>query len=198
MKRCAWSSDSAEMLVYHDKEWGVPKQKVSELFECLTLEIFQAGLSWSTVLRKREAFRDDFYDFDVEKIIQFNDEDLERLMNDEAIIRNRAKIIATIQNAKACMNNDLVQLTWKPFDFMQMDGLNDNNKNDIKEFIKPYVKLFKDAGFKRVGPTTLYSYFQSVGVINDHEIDCFRHKELNDSFKAWFKERILEWILTAL
>ena len=105
-------------------------------------------------------------------------------MNDEAIIRNRAKIIATIQNAKACMNNDLVQLTWKPFDFMQMDGLNDNNKNDIKEFIKPYVKLFKDAGFKRVGPTTLYSYFQSVGVINDHEIDCFRHKELNDSFKA--------------
>ena len=64
MKRCAWSSDSAEMLVYHDKEWGVPKQKVSELFECLTLEIFQAGLSWLTVLRKREAFRDDFYDFD--------------------------------------------------------------------------------------------------------------------------------------
>lgn len=184
MKRCAWASDSAEMLVYHDKEWGVPKQKVSELFECLTLEIFQSGLSWSTVLRKREAFIDDFYDFDVEKISQFNDEDLERLMNDEAIIRNRAKIIATIQNAKACMNNDLVQLTWEPFDFMQMDGLNDNNKNDIKEFIKPYVKRFKDAGFKRVGPTTLYSYFQSVGVINDHEIDCFRHKELNDSFKA--------------
>ncbi|WP_203619457.1 DNA-3-methyladenine glycosylase I [Apilactobacillus nanyangensis] len=181
MKRCTWASDSAEMLVYHDKEWGIPKKKVSELFECLTLEIFQAGLSWSTVLRKRDAFRKDFVHFDVAKISQFNDDDIERLMNDEAIIRNRAKIIATIENAKACMNNDLVRLTWQPFNFMQMDGLNDNNKNDIKKFINPYVKSFKDAGFKRVGPTTLYSYFQSVGVINDHELDCFRHDEINNA-----------------
>lgn len=184
MKRCVWASDSTDMLVYHDKEWGVPKQKVSELFECLTLEIFQAGLSWATVLRKREAFREDFANFDVDKISRFNDEDVDKLMNDEGIIRNRAKIVATIQNAKACMNIDLVHLTWEPFDFTQMDGLNDNNKDDIKEFIRPYLKRFKDAGFKRVGPTTLYSYLQSVGVINDHELDCFRHKELNDSFKA--------------
>ena len=179
MKRCEWANDNAEMLVYHDKEWGVPKQQLSELFECLTLEIFQAGLSWSTVLRKRDAFRKDFADFDVAKISRFNDADIERLMNDEGIIRNKAKIVSTVENAKACMEHDLVRLTWEPFNFNQMDGLNDNNKDDIKEFIKPYVKAFKSAGVKRVGPTTLYSYFQSVGVINDHELDCFRHSEIN-------------------
>lgn len=178
MNRCSWANEDTNMLIYHDNEWGVKKFDVNDLFESLTLEIFQAGLSWQTVLNKRDAFRKSFCNFDIESISKFNDEDIERLLQNPKIIRNRAKIIATIENAKCCLENDLCQLTWQPFEFQSLDGLNNGDKIGTPDFVNDYVKSFKKIGFKRVGPTTMYSYLQSVGVLNDHDMNCFRHDQL--------------------
>ncbi|GAA6112407.1 MAG: DNA-3-methyladenine glycosylase I [Apilactobacillus sp.] len=178
MNRCKWANENTNMLIYHDNEWGVKKYDISELFESLTLEIFQAGLSWQTVLNKRNAFKEAFCSFDIRLISEFTEEDIIRLLQNPAIIRNRAKIEATIKNAKCCLENDLCELTWHPFDFKTMDGLNNGDKIGAPNFVNEYVKTFKNKGFKRVGLTTMYSYLQSVGVINDHELSCFRHDQL--------------------
>jgi len=163
-KRCAWASREP-LLSYHDVEWGTPVHDDRLLFEFLILEGMQAGLSWETVLRKRDAFRHAFVGFDPVKVSAFNSKDVTRLMKDESIIRNRAKIDAAIGNAKALA---VVQKEFASFDryvwaFDDKDALS---------------KDLKKRGFRFVGPTIVESFMQAVGIRNDHERGCYRRAEL--------------------
>lgn len=181
-ERCPWAgATGTEYARYHDDEWGVPMTDDRALFEKLTLEGFQAGLSWITILRKRENFRKAFHDFDAERIARFGERDIARLMTDEGIIRNRAKIEATISNAKAYLA--LSEKT--PFSHF-LWGLIDGRPviNKLQTFkdaptetdtSKRMSKALKSAGFRFVGSTTLYAFMQSTGMVNDHIVTCFRH-----------------------
>ncbi|GLB47065.1 DNA-3-methyladenine glycosylase [Philodulcilactobacillus myokoensis] len=186
--RCPWATKSNLLIDYHDSEWGVPKTNERELFECLSLEMFQAGLTWNLILKKRPAFKNVFDQFKIEQVSQFNQNDYSRLMSDASIIRNRAKIIATIHNAKMLQKMHqngmtLSKLTWQPVNFKPIDHhLKPGQEPNANELIKKYVKLFKKQGFKRVGPKTLYSYLQSIGVVNDHLITCFRHNQIKKEY----------------
>lgn len=184
-KRCAWPKDDALYLEYHDKEWGVPLKDEDKLFEFLILETFQAGLSWITILRKRENFRKAFDGFDYRKIAKYGDKEIERLENDAGIVRNKAKIRATIANAKAYMEvqkecGSFSRYIWdfvggKPIqnDFSKMADL--PAKTELAETIS---KDLKKRGFKFVGPTVIYAHMQATGMVNDHTKDCFRYKEV--------------------
>lgn len=179
INRCSWSNEDVNLLIYHDVEWGVPITDSQKLFEKLSLNIFMAGLSRKTVLKKRDALYKAFDDFIVHKVSKFDESDVNKLLSNKDIIRNQAKINAVINNAKICQNIDLYELTWRPFNYTTLDHLRNDKRvvtrDEILMFINRYIALFKDKKFKRIGPTTLYSYYQDVGVINDHDIDCFRH-----------------------
>ena len=181
-ERCSWAgATGSEYARYHDDEWGVPMTDDRALFEKLTLEGFQAGLSWITILRKRENFRKAFHGFDAARIARFGERDIARLMTDDGIIRNRAKIEATISNAKAYLS--LSETT--PFSRF-LWGLIDGRPviNTLRTFkdaptetdtSKRMSKALKTAGFRFVGATTLYAFMQSTGMVNDHIVTCFRH-----------------------
>jgi DNA-3-methyladenine glycosylase I len=181
-ERCAWAgATGTEYARYHDEEWGVPMTDDRALFEKLTLEGFQAGLSWITILRKRENFRKAFHDFDAARIARFTERDIVRLMNDEGIIRNRAKIEATISNAKAYLALS-ERMPFSRFIWGLIDGR--PIINSLKSFkdaptetedSKRMSKALKAAGFRFVGSTTLYAFMQSTGMVNDHVVSCFRH-----------------------
>lgn len=192
--RCGWVGISdAEYTRYHDEEWGVPKSDDQALFEKLILEGFQAGLSWLTILRKRENFRKAFHGFDAEHIACFGARDVTRLMADPGIIRNRAKIEATIENARVYQRlkerTSLGKFLW---DFLDGKPLI-HERRTMREIppetpeSKAISKALKKEGFRFVGPTTVYAFMQSSGFVNDHLVDCHRHgpcAALQHKFKA--------------
>lgn len=192
--RCAWLGIAdAEYTRYHDEEWGVPKSDDGALLEKLILEGFQAGLSWITILRKRENFRKAFHGFDAERIARYSAKDVERLMGDAGIVRNRAKIEATIENAQAYLRlrerTSLAKFLWDFLDgkpiIHERTGMGDIPPQSAES--KAISKALKKEGFRFVGPTTVYAFMQSSGFVNDHLINCFRHEKcaaLQRKFKA--------------
>lgn len=182
LERCPWPGIADPLYsAYHDTEWGVPHADDRRLFEKLILEGFQAGLSWLTILRKREAFRRAFHDFDPERIARYGKNDISRLMDDAGIVRNRLKIEATIDNARAYLalrsSTTLAAFLWSHMD----DGPILNTFRSLAEVpaataeSKRLSKALKAKGFRFVGPTTLYAFMQSAGLVNDHLVDCPRH-----------------------
>jgi DNA-3-methyladenine glycosylase I len=181
-ERCYWANSSPEMKEYHDKEWGVPEHNDRKLFELLILEGMQAGLSWSTILRKRQNFRGSFDDFDYNKIAKYTENKIEELLQNEGIIRNRLKIQAVITNAKMMLKvikefGSFDKYIWsfvnnKPI-VNQWESLSDiPPKIELSELIS---KDLKKKGFKFVGSTIVYAFMQAVGMVDDHLIDCFCH-----------------------
>ncbi|CAN5496702.1 DNA-3-methyladenine glycosylase I [soil metagenome] len=178
MKRCTWAEGSALMTEYHDSEWGVPIFDSGALYEMLMLEGFQAGLSWNTVLKKRDSFRKAFKNFDVQKVAKFTEGDIERLMQDEGVIRARAKIIATIGGANAYlkMQDDGVEFSDFIWSFSAGKPIQSNGKERIvtSDLSEQLSKELKKRGFKFVGPVIVYAFMQAVGIVNDHDAQCFR------------------------
>lgn len=179
--RCPWAGTDIDYRRYHDEEWGVPMTDDRALFEKLTLEGFQAGLSWITILRKRENFRKAFHDFDAARIARYSARDIDRLMANEGIIRNRAKIEATISNAKTYLalseRMPFSQYIWGFVDGRPIVNALASLKDARAEtdISKKMSKALKADGFRFVGSTTLYAFMQSTGMVNDHLITCFRH-----------------------
>lgn len=176
-KRCAWAQSNALMQAYHDTEWGIPQRDSRMLWEMLMLEGFQAGLSWITVLKKRDAFRLAFEDFDPVKVARFKEHDIERLMNDAGIIRARAKIEATIKGAQIYCDmkekdEDFSDFCWAFTDGKALKG--DGNHVPVTTPLSETISAeLKRRGFKFVGPTIVYAWMQAVGIVNDHASDCF-------------------------
>jgi DNA-3-methyladenine glycosylase I len=173
--RCWWAATMPE---YHDEEWGRPVRDDRALFEKLCLEAFQSGLSWSTILRKRESFRAAFAGFEIERVAAFGDDDVARLMADAGIVRNRAKIEAAIANARAAVDLPLAELLWS---FAPDPRPRPRTPADIPAVTPEstaMAKALKKRGFRFVGPTVCYAFMQTVGLVNDHTVDCFRFAEL--------------------
>lgn len=180
--RCPWPAKNAVAIAYHDSEWGVPLHDDAKHFEFIVLDSFQAGLSWNTILNKRENFRKAFDNFDYKVIAQYSNSKIEMLMQDEGIIRNRLKILATITNAKAFMQiqqefGSFDQYIWQFTAYKTID--HQLTKSDQTPVSTPesdaMSKELKKRGFKFVGTTICYAYMQAAGMINDHLISCFRH-----------------------
>ena len=187
-KRCGWCEGDALYEAYHDEEWGVPLYDDYRLFEFLILETFQAGLSWITILRKRENFRNAFDDFDFRKIAKYSEEKIEELMQDSGIIRNKMKIKASVANARAYMavQEEFGSFSEYIWDFVNAKPLQNNLKSSKEapaqtELSQKISKDLKKRGFKFVGPTVVYAHMQATGMVNDHEINCFRHKEVQEN-----------------
>ena len=184
-QRCAWCSEDPLYLDYHDQEWGVPQFDEVKLFEKLCLEGAQAGLSWLTILKKRESYRAAFDGFLWEKIARYNENDVTRLLADVGIVRNRLKVRAAIKNARAVMTlkeqgDSFVDFLWR-----YVDGRPRQNAwktmAEVPAQTKESQQMSKDLkalGFTFVGPTICYAFMQSVGMVNDHTVDCFRYPEL--------------------
>jgi len=184
-KRCSWSGNDPLYMSYHDEEWGVPVYDDDKLFEFLILETFQAGLSWITILRKRENFRKAFDNFDYQKIASYDENKFDELINDKGIIRNKLKIKATISNATSFIEIQREFGSFSKYIWGFVDHKPINNKwkslNEIPATTELSDKLSKDLkkrGFKFVGPTVIYAHMQATGMVNDHVIDCFRYNEL--------------------
>jgi len=178
-QRCAWSQNDALMQQYHDEEWGVPVRDSRELWEILMLEGFQAGLSWQIILRKREGFRKAFKNFDPKKVAKFTEDDIERLMQDEAIIRARAKIKATIEGAKIYLVMEKAGESFSSYIWNMAGGKAIQNSGPLpakSELSEAMSKALKKRGFKFVGPVIVYAFLQAAGIVNDHAEDCFRRK----------------------
>lgn len=182
-KRCEWTKEDPLMNAYHDEEWGIPVHDDPKHFEFLLLDAFQAGLSWKTILYRREGFRKAFANFDVQKVAKFTDKQLEKLMQDESIIRNRLKIYGAVKNAKAFIE---VQKEYGSFDkyIWQFTGNKtiDGKRKSIKDIpatskeSDAMSKDLKRRGFTFVGSTICYAYMQAAGLVNDHTVDCFRNR----------------------
>jgi DNA-3-methyladenine glycosylase I len=185
--RCAWCGDDPLYVAYHDREWGVPSRDDRYLFEKLLLDGAQAGLSWLTILRKREGYRRAFCGFDPERVARFTADDQARLLADAGIVRNRRKIASAVRNARAFL--DLVEhegsfATWL-WDFV--DGRPVQNAWPSVEALPAATPLsrrvsgeLKRRGFSFVGPTIIYAWLQAVGVVNDHVVGCFRWREVQE------------------
>ncbi|MDX1427217.1 MAG: DNA-3-methyladenine glycosylase I [Salegentibacter mishustinae] len=187
LNRCGWCEGDELYEAYHDNEWGVPVYDDDTIFEFLILETFQAGLSWITVLRKRENFREAFDDFDYKKIANYSEEKIQELLQNPGIIRNKLKIRATVTNAKAFMEVQKEFSSFSKYIWGFVDG--DPIQNEVKDYKNAPAttaisdKLSKDLkkkGFKFVGSTVLYAHMQATGMVNDHEISCFRHSEVKE------------------
>ena len=186
-KRCFWVSDDELYTKYHDEEWGVPVYDDHTLFEFLILETFQAGLSWITVLKKRENFRKAFDNFDYKKISDYSEKKYEELLSNEGIIRNKLKIKATISNAKAFMKIQEEYGSYSNYYWAFVNGKPIQNgfktKTEVPATTDLSDKISKDLkkkGFKFVGSTVIYAYMQATGMVNDHTTDCFRNKEVQN------------------
>jgi len=187
--RCGWPAVDPLYVHYHDTDWGVPEYDSRALFEKLMLDGFQAGLSWITILRKRDAFRKAFDNFEAEKIVCYDDDKLDQLMENAAIVRNRAKIKASIGNAKVFLDIEKDQgfsnYLWnyvdgKPLQNQFHDMSDVPVKTDIAEAL---AKDLKKRGFKFCGPTIVYAFMQAVGMVNDHLVSCYRHEECKSLVK---------------
>ena len=184
MKRCAWvPAADPEYVAYHDDEWGVPSRDDRHLFEMLTLEGAQAGLSWSTILRKREGYRKAFADFDAAKVARFSETKVERLLADPGIVRNRLKVESTVNNAKRVL--ELESLSDYLWSFVDGEPIV-NRWKKLGEIpaetaeSKAMSKDLKKRGFRFVGPTVCYAFMQACGLVNDHVVDCFRYSEVRE------------------
>jgi|TARA_B110000305_G_C19211439_1_gene526071 DNA-3-methyladenine glycosylase I len=183
--RCDWSTKDPLYIKYHDEEWGSPLKDDQKLFEFLTLETFQAGLSWITVLRKRENFRAAFDNFDYKKIVVYDDSKIDSLLQNTGIIRNKLKIKAAISNARAFMNVQKEYGSFSEYIWQFTGGKQIQNErksmNEITattELSDTISKDLKQRGFKFAGSTVIYAHMQATGMVNDHLISCFRHKEV--------------------
>jgi DNA-3-methyladenine glycosylase I len=181
VSRCWWPGDDAQYIEYHDSEWGRPVSSDTQLFENLCLEGYQSGWSWRTILRTRDNFRNAFKDFDMEAVAKFGQRDIERLMNDAGIVRHRGKIEATINNAQRALElqanvGALSQYIWSyaPSEAFGRDGTpaHDSGLATTSPSATALSKDLKRRGWKFVGPTTVYSFMQSMGLINDHLDGC--------------------------
>lgn len=186
--RCRWSESAPEFPMYHDKEWGFPVGDDFKLFEKICLEGFQSGLSWRTVLVKRENFRKAFKNFDFNKISRFSDKDVSRLLKDEGIIRHRGKIEAVINNAKCAKElvieeGSLAAFFWK-FEPKHQQATKPQTASTSKESIA-LSKALKKKGWKFVGPTTVYVFMQAMGLINDHADECFIRSKVLKARKSF-------------
>ncbi len=183
INRCSWCGDDPLYVQYHDEEWGVPVHDDATLFEFLVLEGAQAGLSWLTILRRRDAYRSAFAQFSAEKVARFGDRDIERLVGDASIIRNRAKIRAAIGNARAFLEVQEEFGTFDAYIWRFVEGRPLRNAwcrlEDIPAMTPLSETISKDLkgrGFGFVGPTIVYAHMQATGMVNDHLIDCFRYE----------------------
>ncbi|GHC16544.1 DNA-3-methyladenine glycosylase I [Kushneria pakistanensis] len=177
--RCQWAQGHPLLAHYHDDEWGVPESDSRALWEKLILDGFQAGLSWLTVLKKRDAFRDAFEGFDPERVARFNAHDVERLLNNTAIIRSRAKIEATIGNARAFLRMQEQGEAFATFCWSMVDDRPLQNLPPVPAHTPlsvSFSKALKARGFKFVGPTIVYAWMQATGMVNDHAPDCHRRQ----------------------
>jgi DNA-3-methyladenine glycosylase I len=183
--RCSWCGTIPEYVRYHDEEWGVPSRDDGHLFEMLNLEGAQAGLSWITILRKREGYREAFDGFDPALVALYRKARIERLLKNPAIVRNRAKIEATVMNARATLAvqaefGSLARFLWEfvgdePIQ-NRFTGMGDMPaKTEVSERMS---KVLLTRGFRFVGPTICYAFMQAVGMVNDHVVGCYRHKQL--------------------
>lgn len=185
MKRCDWCGTDELYIKYHDEEWGVPVHDDNKHFEFLVLESAQAGLSWITILKKRENYKEAYDNFDPIKVAKYNEEKIEELRNNPGIVRNKRKIEASINNAQKFLE---IQKEFGSFDkyiwkFVNNDPIKNewNNISEIPANTELSSKISKDLkkrGFRFVGSTTIYSYLQAAGLINDHIKDCFRYNEV--------------------
>ncbi|MEZ4793506.1 MAG: DNA-3-methyladenine glycosylase I [Gelidibacter sp.] len=183
--RCGWCLGDPIYEAYHDTEWGVPVKDDDTLFEFLILETFQAGLSWITILRKRENFRKAFDNFDYKKIVTYNQKKIDSLLEDAGIIRNKLKINATISNAKAFMEVQKEFGSFSNYIWAFTNGKPIKNKLKNHKEAPPTTALsdaiskdLKKRGFKFVGSTVIYAHMQATGMVNDHEVNCFRYNEV--------------------
>jgi DNA-3-methyladenine glycosylase I len=179
--RCSWAGSDPQMLAYHDEEWGVPEYDSRALWEKLILDGFQAGLSWSIILRKRAAFRKAFRNFEPKRVARFKEPDVARLLQDAGIIRSRAKIEAAIGGARAYLamqaaGEDLATFVWT-----MAGGKPIQNTGPVPAstpLSEEISAALKKRGFKFVGPVIVYAWMQAVGIVNDHSLDCFRRNAL--------------------
>jgi DNA-3-methyladenine glycosylase I len=180
--RCTWADFDPLLTTYHDQEWGVPVHDDHLLFEMLNLEGAQAGLSWLTILKKRDTYRKAFDNFDAVKIASYDETKRAELLTNEGIIRNRLKVNAFIENAKAFLR---VKDEFSSFDSYIWQAVGNEprvggiNRDSVHETSKALSKDLKKRGFRFVGPTTVLAFMQAVGMVNDHELDCYRFKELS-------------------
>ena len=189
--RCWWPGTDPLYVAYHDTEWGVPEYDDRALFEKLILDGFQAGLSWITILRKRDNFRTAFAGFDPAAIATFDDAQVEALMLDAGIVRNRAKIVSTVASARAWLRiqerEGFSHFLWKHLDGRPLQNTF-VGRGDIRpetDLSRTVSKALRAEGFNFVGPTIVYAFMQAVGMVNDHLVGCFRHAEC----AAWAKSR---------
>lgn len=185
LNRCPWCGDDELYIDYHDNEWGLPLHDDDKLFEFLILESFQAGLSWITILRKREYFRQAFDSFDAYKISKYDELKIESLLQNQDIIRNKAKILAAINNAQRFLEvkeqfGTFDKFIWQFVDFTSISNTWKSSSEipAITDEAKKMSNSLKSLGFKFIGPTTCYAFMQATGMVNDHLISCYRHKEV--------------------
>lgn len=185
IKRCGWCGTDPLYVQYHDTEWGVPVYDDQKLFEFLILEGAQAGLSWITILKRREGYRKAFSGFDPQKVARFNEKKIELLMQNENIIRNRQKITSAIQNAKAFLKVQEEFGTFSDYQWQFVEGTPVQNKRSSLKKIPAQTPIseslsqdLKARGFSFVGPTIIYAHMQAVGMVNDHLTSCFRYREV--------------------
>jgi len=184
-KSCSWPTDDALMIKYHDKEWGVPVHNDKKLFEFLLLEGMQAGLSWRTVLYKRENFRKAFDNFDFNKVAKYNKRKINSFLKNEGIIRNKLKVESAVTNAKSFLNVRKELGTFNKYIWSFVNGKPIQNKfKSLKEIpasteLSDLISIdLKKRGFKFVGTTIIYAHMQATGMVNDHVVGCFRYKEV--------------------
>ena len=182
-KRCWWCGDDPEYMAYHDTEWGVPIYDDQRLFELLILEGAQSGLSWITILRKREGYRRAFDQFDPEKIAAYNEAKIAELLENSEIVRNKLKVNATVTNAKSYLAMQAEGESFSDFLWSFVDGKPQQNAFETAADVPAFTpaseemsKALKKRGFKFIGPTVCYAFMQSAGLVNDHMVDCYRYK----------------------
>jgi len=190
IKTCDWHLNNGLMIEYHDKEWGVPLHDDRKLFEYIILDAFQAGLSWSTIINKRENFRKAFDNFEAEKISKYSDTKIQKLLNDAGIIRNKLKIYATIENAKLFLKIRKEFGSFDEYIWQFTGGKTIVNKWKTQKELPAtsresdmMSKDMKKRGFKFCGSTICYAFMQAAGMVNDHLVSCFRYKEINSMKK---------------
>jgi DNA-3-methyladenine glycosylase I len=176
--RCSWAESDPLLRVYHDEEWGVPEYDSRALWEKLMLDGFQAGLSWTIILRKREAFRKAFKNFDPKKVARFDEADVARLLADPGIVRSRAKIAATIGGARAYLAMQAAGEDFSAFVWGMAGGKPIQHRGEVvakTPLSEEISKALKKRGFKFVGPVIVYAWMQATGIVNDHAVNCFRN-----------------------
>jgi DNA-3-methyladenine glycosylase I len=184
LTRCSWPGKDDLYIQYHDTEWGVRLSGDDAVFERISLEGFQAGLSWITILRRRENFRKAFKNFEIAKVARMGDKDVERLLANEGIIRNRAKIASTISNAKLALELDgaLSETVWSHAPKVRTKRVSAEKFEFVASSLESEAlsKHLRKLGFSFVGPTTMYALMQSIGMVNDHAPECFRRNQLRE------------------